>query len=67
MLVKINNLIWSPSENAVWKKTVNILSKISKETGLRLIHATFEKDPMRNGRVIHVWRGSIKKQDKHKK
>ena len=31
-----------------------------------MINAKFEKDPIRNGRVIHVWRGSIKKQDKHK-
>ena len=32
-----------------------------------MIHQKFEKDPMRNGRVIHVWRGSIKKQDKQTK
>ena len=27
---------------------------ISKGTGLRLIHAKYEKDPMRNDRVIYV-------------
>ena len=31
-----------------------IPSDISKETGLRMINAKFEKDPMRYGRVIHV-------------
>ena len=46
--------------------TFNILSNISKETGLRLIHAKFEKDPMRTGRVIHVWRGSNKKPETQK-
>ena len=33
-------------------KTLNILSNKSKGTCLRLIHAKFDKDPMRNGRVI---------------
>ena len=35
-------------------KQDNILSNISKETGLSLIHAKFEKNPMRDDRVIHV-------------
>ena len=48
------------------KKTFNILLNISKGAGLRLIHEKFEKDPMRNVRVIHVRRGPNKKQDKHK-
>ena len=38
-----------------------MLSNTSKGTGLSMIHTQFEKDPMRNGRVIHVWRGSNKK------
>ena len=40
---------------------------MSKGTGIILIHANFEKDPMRNGRVINVWRGSIKKREKKTK
>ena len=54
------------------KTTLNMVfgtrpSNKSKGTGLRLIHAKFEKDPVRNGGVIHVWRGSNKKAlNKHK-
>ena len=46
-------------------KTLKIpsISDISKGTGLRMIHAKFEKDPMRNCRVIQVLRGLIKKQE----
>ena len=40
---------------------------ISKETGIRLIHAKFKKDPMITGRVIHVWRGSNKKPETQNK
>ena len=32
-----------------------------------MIHVKFEKDPIRNGRVIDVWRGPIKKQEKKEK
>ena len=39
-------------------------SNISKGIGLKLIHEKLEEDPMRNDRVSHVWRGSIKN---HKK
>ena len=36
------------------RRPFTILSKKSKGTGLRLVYARFEKDPMRNGRVIQV-------------
>ena len=47
-----------------WKtkrRPSTFLSNISKGTGLRLIHAKFEKDPARNGKVTQVWRGSIRR------
>ena len=47
-------------KNAFWKKTFKMLLNISKRTGLRLIHAKIEKDPMRNGRVIQVEEGQLK-------
>ena len=40
--------------SAFLKTTFNILTNISKGTGLRLMHAKFEKNPMKTGRDIHV-------------
>ena len=44
-----------------------MLLNIYKGTGPTMNHAKFEKDPMRNGRFIQVWRGSNKKHSKQDK